>query len=252
MTRPRGLGWRPDLPDHRDFRALEPPSAAIPRSVDLSAFAGPVLDQGQLGACTAHGLAGVLEWLDRKRGQQPRMISRLFQYYNTRWIEGTTASDSGGTIRDAVKAAATYGECPEVEWPYDVQKFADRPAVSCYSVAKTDVALQYWRVRQDPFPGAQCLAAGFPVVFGFVVYESFMQIGPDGVAPMPEPGEQPVGGHCVWQLGFDLGTRLVKCRNSWGPDWGLGGDFFLPIEYVSNPQLASDFWTVRKTGPAAS
>ena len=250
MSAQFGFGWHPDTPDHRDFRALEPHATALPQHIDLSEFAGPVLNQGQLGACTAHGTAGVLEWLNRKDAQPVDMISRLFQYWNTRSLEGTTSSDSGGTIRDAVKAAATFGECPESEWPYDIQKFTDKPPEPCYTAAKSDLALQYWRVRTDPFPGAMCLAAGFPVVFGFVVYESFMGIGSDGLAPMPEPGEQPVGGHCVYMLGMDLPSRLVKCRNSWGPDWGLGGDFLLPIEYVSNPQLASDFWTIRRAGAA--
>lgn len=252
LASPFGLGWRPDLPDHRDYAALEPHVPAIPKAVDLSEFAGPVLDQGQLGSCTAHGVAGVLEWLDRKTGKPVDMVSRLYQYYNTRAMEGTIQSDSGGTIRDAVKAAATWGECPERLWPYDIQKFATEPPALCYRAASRDVALRYWRVRTTPFPGAQCMAAGFPVVFGFVVYESFMDIGADGIASMPEPGERQAGGHCVWTLGYDLGTRLVRCRNSWSSSWGDGGDFFLPIEYVANPQLASDFWTIRKTGPRPS
>lgn len=244
-----GFGWRPDSPDLRDFRALEPHAAQPPRSADVSQFAGPVLNQGQLGSCTANGLAGVLEWLDRKDGQPIEMVSRLYQYFNTRKDEGTISSDSGGTIRGAVKAANEYGECPETLWPYDIAKFTDTPPQACYAAAKTDRALTYWRVRPDPLPGLLCLAAGYPVVFGFVVYQSFMSVGGDGIVPMPEPGEPIAGGHCVWMLGYSYGTRLVKCRNSWGPDWGQAGDFYLPFEYIQNPQLASDFWTIRKTGP---
>ena len=242
------FGWHPDTPDHRDFRSLEPHLPTIPPSVDLSEFAGPVLNQGQLGSCTANGVAGAFEWLNRKDGQPVEMISRLYQYYNTRFMEGTVNSDSGGTIRGAIKAAAQYGECPESLWPYDIDLFTERPPQECFAKAKSDRALAYWRVRNTPFPGALCLAAGYPVVFGFVVYQSFMATGSDGMVAMPEPGEAPVGGHCVLMLGYDLSTRRVKCRNSWGDAWGLGGDFLLPIEYVSNPNLASDFWTVRRVG----
>jgi C1A family cysteine protease len=247
-----GFGWRPDLPDHRDFRALEPhvEAVSIPKTADLSRFAGPVLNQGQIGSCTAHGLAGVLEWLDKKDDRPVDMISRLFQYYNTRIGEGTTGSDSGGTIRGSVQAAAQYGECPEDEWPYNVAKFTDKPPAKCYSTATSDKALLYWRVRSDPIPGILCLANGYPVVFGFVVYESFMSVGGDGLVPMPEPGEAVAGGHCVWMLGYSYLTRTVHCRNSWGPDWGQAGDFYLPFEYVSRSDLASDFWTIRKTGAA--
>lgn len=243
-----GFGWHPDLPDHRDYRSLEPHTAVVPTSADVSQFAGPVLNQGQLGSCTAHGTAGILEWLNGKDGQPVEMISRLFQYYNSRSLEGTTGSDSGSTVRDAVKATNQFGECPESEWPYDISRFTEQPPDSCYSDATSDKALLYWRVRTDPFPGAQCLAAGFPVVFGFVVYESFMNVGSDGIVPMPQPGEAVAGGHCVWMLGYDLSTRYVKCRNSWGDQWGAAGDFFLPVEYVTSPDLASDFWTIRRTG----
>jgi C1A family cysteine protease len=248
-----GFGWHPDTPDHRDYTAMEPQPSSIPKLVDLSQYAGPVLDQGQLGSCTAHGTAGVFEWLDNKDGRKVEMISRLFQYYNTRALEGTVDSDSGGTIRDAVKAAATSGECPEDTWPYDIAKFAVTPPANCYVTAKTDKALTYWRVRSDPFPGATCLVSGFPVVFGFVVYESF-ESATDGIIPMPEPGEAPIGGHCVWQMGYSFlaakyqPARTVKCRNSWGPDWGQAGNFYLPMAYVQRAQLASDFWTIRRVG----
>lgn len=251
-----GFGWHPDTPDHRDYRALEPHAVSIPKTVDLSQYAGPILNQGQLGSCTANGIAGVMEWLNAKREQPVEMISRLFQYYNTRLDEGTVNSDSGGTIRGAVKAAATYGECPESEWPYYISKFTDKPTEPCYSDATSDKALLYWRPRSDPFPGALCMANGFPSVFGFVVYESFETVGNSGVMPMPEPGERVIGGHCVWQRGYSYVAEkywpagTIKCPNSWGKDWGQNGLFYMPIAYAQQQSLASDFWTIRKTGAA--
>jgi C1A family cysteine protease len=34
-------------------------------------------------------------------------------------------------------------------------------------------------------------------------------------------------------------------RNSWGADWGQNGYFSMPYEYLTDPHLASDLWTVR-------
>jgi C1A family cysteine protease len=34
-------------------------------------------------------------------------------------------------------------------------------------------------------------------------------------------------------------------RNSWGPGWGMAGYFTLPYAYLTDANLADDFWTVR-------
>jgi len=36
-------------------------------------------------------------------------------------------------------------------------------------------------------------------------------------------------------------------RNSWSADWGQAGYFLMAKAYLENPDLASDFWTVRQT-----
>ena len=33
--------------------------------------------------------------------------------------------------------------------------------------------------------------------------------------------------------------------NSWGTGWGMKGFFTIPYNYLTDSDLASDFWTVR-------
>ena len=91
-------GWKPDLPDHRDFLYATPPAtaAALPTQVDLRPQCPPVYDQGQLGSCTANAIAGAIKF-DQKKQKLPEFTpSRLFVYYIERVLEGTSPSvDSG-------------------------------------------------------------------------------------------------------------------------------------------------------------
>jgi C1A family cysteine protease len=92
-----------------------------------------------------------------------------------------------------------------------------------------------------------CLASGYPFVFGFTVYESFESpaAAKSGHASMPKPSEQSIGSHAVMCAGYDDSKQWFIVRNSWGPNWGLKGYFTLPYAYVTEAQLASDFWTIR-------
>ena len=115
-------GWRPDLPDPRDriFNLEERISlgSALPAKADLGAHMPPIYDQGQLGSCTANGIAACLEYDAIRQGEAPVTPSRLFIYYNERVIEGDVSTDAGAQIRDGIKVVATEGAPPESEWPY--------------------------------------------------------------------------------------------------------------------------------------
>lgn len=245
---PGHYGWIPDLPDARDRVFRLPRRIALPPSVDLRAACPKVYDQGELGSCTANAIAAAIEFDQRKqRLAQPFTPSRLFIYYNERALEGTVSTDSGAMIRDGIKTVASQGACAEPMWPYLEQKFADRPPVPCYKAGKLHPAIEYSRVPQDLSLLKACLAAGYPFVFGFTVYESFESdaVAHSGIAPLPQPEETVLGGHAVMAAGYDDASGRLLVRNSWGASWGMGGYFTLPYGYLANANLADDFWTIR-------
>ena len=251
MVVQKRYGWLRDLPDQRDIPYLPPPAlaGALPARTDLRAGFQGVYNQGLLGSCTANAIAGSLQFLEAKEGATvPVMPSRLFIYYNERVIEGTVRSDSGAQLRDGIKSVARDGFCPEPLWPYDVDRFEQRPSKRCYEVAVAERVSRYLRLDQSPAALLSCLASGFPFVFGFSVYESFesARVGETGVVPMPRPAETMVGGHAVVGCGYDLESRRFIVRNSWGSGWGMEGYFTMPFEYLLTPGLAADFWTIRQ------
>jgi C1A family cysteine protease len=215
--------------------------------MDLRPGCPDVYDQGDLGSCTANAIGAAVEFDQRKQQLQAFTPSRLFIYYNERAIEGTIPSDSGAMIRNGIKTVASDGACAEAMWPYVEQNFANRPSPQCYKAAKAHPAVQFSRVPQNVGQMKTCLAAGYPFVFGFTVYESFESDGvaKSGVAPMPASSEMALGGHAVLAVGYDDKSQAFLVRNSWGADWGMGGYFTLPYAYLSDANLAADFWTIR-------
>ncbi|HLX57943.1 MAG TPA: C1 family peptidase [Ktedonobacteraceae bacterium] len=241
-------GWIPDLPDHRDHLYAAPVAVlqSLPTSVDLTGNCPPVYDQGQLGSCTANAIAAAIEFDQMKQQLSVFMPSRLFIYYNERDMEGTVNSDSGAAIRDGIKSVAQLGVCPETEWPYDITKFQERPTDACYQDALQNKSLQYTSVVQILNQMKGCLADGYPFVFGFTVYASFETVVyQDGHVQLPASGEQQLGGHAVVAVGYDDTNQWFIVRNSWGVIGQMQGYFTLPYAYLTDPNLASDFWTIR-------
>jgi len=242
-------GWIPDLPDRRDrlFAARPKARAALPKSVDLRPVCSPVEDQGQLGSCTANALAGALEYLERKDAVSFQDVSRLFIYYNERVVEHTVSDDSGAMLRDGIKTLAKLGVCPETLWPYVIARFAAKPSPACFAAAGKHQITSYARLETTD-DMRTCLAAGFPFVFGFTVYESFesQAVARSGIVPLPKLGESALGGHAVVGVGYDDAKKRFLCRNSWGPHWGLGGYFWMPYGYLGDRRLSDDFWTIRR------
>lgn len=243
-------GWKPDLPDHRDLYYVRHEGVGAPPILDLSPNFSKPYDQGQLGSCTANAIAGAMQSEDikNKTAYATMIPSRLFIYYNERSIEGTVSQDSGAEIRDGFKSIASQGACDEKLWWYNVAKFTAKPNKTCYADALKHKAITYLRVNQDLTDIKACLVAGFPIVFGISVYDSFESdaAAKNGVIPMPAPNEENLGGHAIVIVGYDDTKKLFKFRNSWGTSWGDKGYGYLPYAYVLSSDLASDFWTIRK------
>ena len=240
----RKWGWIKDKPDHRDFK-FQPKLEQLPISVDLTAqIPIPVVDQGQLGSCTANAIAGALAYLQDKENVAMRYASRLFIYYNERVIEGTVSQDAGAEIRDGIKSIVSQGFCPESDWPYDISQFAVQPPPFAYTDALKDLVKSYQSVNVSAVDIQNALASGFPVVVGFTVYDSFMN-ATDGNIPMPNTQtENVLGGHAVLVVGYDQATSKFKFLNSWGTGWGNGGFGTLPFAYLDTNGFGSDYWIV--------
>lgn len=245
----RKYGLIPDTKDERDFCFAPQPALNLRDRVDLSPSCPPVLEQLNIGSCTAVAIANCYKFLLMKENLPAFLPSRLFIYYNERAIQGTIERDSGALIRNGFKTISKQGVCDEVLWKYDVSKFKLKPPVICYSEALKHRDVEYQRVSQTLNQMKSCLAEGFPIVVGFTPYETFegKEIARTGILNLPSAHEQKLGGHAVLVVGYDSDSERFIVMNSWGVKWGLQGYFTIPFEYFTNAELASDFWTLRRS-----
>lgn len=238
-------GWIPQKPDARDYRLLERMpdllQAAAPASVPSLTKALPIFDQGNLGSCTAYGSGRAYRYIDRQDGSDFD-ASELYQYFNSRSLMGPqyVTQDSGATIRDAVKALAQFGLARESDWRYDITRFTQRPPDAAYQFGAEHEATEYVSVPNDIEQMKAVIAAGFPIIVGFTVYQNYQQGIGSGV--WPEPQGAAVGGHCVLIDGYEPGWWLFP--NSWGTGAGQQGWFRMSWAYLQ--QNGADFWVVRK------
>ena len=148
-----------------------------------------------------------------------------------------------------MKTVAKFGACREHLWPYDVSKAGIEPPAECYKDAKETRALQYFRIAQDLRHLRACLADGYAFIFGMQAYlEGFATAQRTGKLPMPEGTGTLMGGHAVLAVGYDDKSQTVTALNSLGKSWGDNGYFTMPYEFITNAELAYDFWTIRSIG----
>jgi C1A family cysteine protease len=233
-----------DLRDHVFRSSLYKVPEKLPTHVDLRAKCSPVVDQGELGSCTANAIvSGLREYLLKDKAAWVA-LSRLFLYWEERNIEGTVNEDCGAAIRDGMKVLNKIGVCPENDWPYNITTFANKPTNQDVTDAVPYKVSEYHRITSlDHLKAA--VAEGLPVVIGINVYSSFESdvVAKTGVVPLPDTAkEELLGGHAVLVVGYDNRNNQLIVRNSWGTDWGDQGYFYLPYDYYSQSYV-TDCWT---------
>lgn len=254
MSTLRIYNHKKGLPDSRDFKFnLQLRLSAkqtLPILFDLRSanakIIPAVLDQGHLGASVANACSNALRFLLRKEKLKDFQPSRLYMYWFSRFLEGTTNEDSGVYIRDVMTAIHTYGVCDETLLPYNVNKYKLKPSNSNVRAATPHMRnFKYLSVDTSLLAIKQCLTLGFPIIFGMDVYESFEteHVTKTGIVPMPnESLEERLGSHVVCMYGYDDTKKHFIVMNSWGGAWGDKGFFYLPYDYL---KYMNDLWTMK-------
>jgi C1A family cysteine protease len=236
------------IPNRPPLRLISiPVNDVLPTQIDLSDNLGVPYDQGQLGSCVSNGIAKCLEYNLRVSDKINYLPSRLFIYYNGRVLGKFPINrDTGLNIVDGVSSIEMYSACEEVDFPYDITKFAVKPNTKCYIDAHKYKLYTFYSIEQNLTKIKQTLNIKLPVVLGIAVYSSFVtqQVAKTGIIPDPNTQtEELVGGHCITLVGYDDSTQKFKFVNSWG-QWGDKGYGYISYKYITNTNLTSELYVL--------
>jgi C1A family cysteine protease len=240
----RALGYIHDTPDKRDVPLRALAIGAAPSSASLRKHVVSVLDQGNLGSCVAQAVTQAVRTFQHSEAKDVELASRLAAYWYSRNQHGDADVDSGTYIRLCIKANNVVGRPPESAWPYDIARFRDKPPPDVMMQAYDARAAKYFRItetgilREDAIRRA--VAAGFPVVFGTDVGNSFLSFA-GGRIIRPPTSEPIAGGHAMCIVGYETDHALVV--NSWGEDWGEDGFARFDWSYFSWSRT-NDLWAI--------
>lgn len=192
------LGRLP-FPDGRDRAfSMAEELAAAPEQLQIPAGRhwppGRVLDQGNTPQCVAYAWEG---WMNASplrttNGDAPSVI-----YAKAQAIDEWAPEPHDGT---SVRAGAKI--------------MRGEHRIGRYLWALSLGVVKEW------------LALRGPVVLGTDWYELMFDPDEDGTV---HASGHVAGGHAFLCIGYSDSRHAVECQNSWGPDWGLGGRFWIPF-----------------------
>lgn len=240
----RRYGYKRNKSDHRDLgiSSLRLPIVAPPPAFSLKDYLGPCKDQGDEGSCTAHAGTSNFEFLYRRYKSLSPIFSPRYLYWQERVLDGDgpAMDDDGSTGRSSCKAMQQFGVCLETQDPYVSGQFSVPPTEDQVKEAM-DYRSGAYHFLSTVGDIKACIASGYCCTIGFTVYQSFENIGSDGVMPIPDKNtEQVLGGHENLVYGYDDSKEWLLVLNSWGPSWGDNGVYKFPYRAAADPDILMD------------
>lgn len=226
-------GLLPSPPDPRDYSIddirLMAPSLPNKRTLPSSPL---ILDQGRTPYCGGASAAGIANSYYHQYDLMPDGgFSMAFIYWLAKEYDGIPHV-SGTYLRTVLKIMHKYGCAPESLAPFSLNRISITP--QALRVAENYKIEAYARLRSLSDIKLALLKDTYILIGTIVTRDNWRR--PDGF--LSYPAGDVYGGHATFCFGYDDTlkrdhTGYKKCQNSWGENWGDGGKFYLPYDYIN-------------------
>lgn len=220
--------------------------AATPASVDLSAWAPPVGNQGNVGSCTSWATGwGMRYWLRNHALGETTTFGPMYLYAQiVKGVNTGTSFSSNFNILDnqGIAPGSAYATLNQAYYDYTTQ-----PTPAQQTAAAPYKATSYQMLFSGANAGNQAtiqaaMAAGTPVMVAIPVYPEFDNVNSSNgwLVNPPVAGETSRGGHALFAPKYDANGLWIE--NSWGAGWGNAGYAVLSWAFIN--QNAYEAWTL--------
>jgi hypothetical protein len=242
----------------------------FPKSIDLGSKASPVRDQGRRGTCIAFSTTAGMEFFDKSldlseqyafyimreaAAARPACLVTKYDAANPKLCQEKGCY--GTNLSTAVSQLQAKGLYDESVWPYVARDNLDEGTnchesitwasklVAATGKKMTKLGRVVWLASPGGFPKEKrvddpmvlmaILAQGYAVNIAIGVAGTGWRNGERIDLELDPETRKPVasrGGHGLLLVGYDFDKSAFKFKNSWGPDWGLGGYGWMTFDYL--------------------
>jgi hypothetical protein len=200
-------------------------AADLPAAVDLTQWAMPVGDQGQVNSCAAWAIdySAMGYWMN-KQAIAGGALAPMFTYSQV-----TGGRNQGTTLPSHVGVATSQGVDVQSDYTQGNYNYSTLPTTAQIANA------QQWKMTgSDPLTVSQAagaivtqesikaaLADGKPVIIAMPVYQNFYNVSTANGGLYTTISGSNMGYHAVTALGYD--ATGIRIENQWGTYWGDHG-----------------------------
>lgn len=230
-----------DVPDIRDW-IYQPALVRLPGYIDPQVHTRRIiLDQKSEGACTGFSLAGAINMLHHRAGQDTTVSPRMLYEMAKRSDEWPGEEYDGSSLRGAIRGWRNMGVCEEEYWPYRVGRNKGELTIDAAKNARNHTLGAYYRLSPIISHFHSALNETGVIAVSAKVHSGWNQ----PVSGVIEQRTKMIGGHAFIIVGYN--DKGFWIQNSWGKKWGDNGVALWSYEdWIEN---IMDAWVFRLALP---